>query len=522
LGGVSEEVEAKWRSTAEELARSESLEAFNDHVLDSNQYFMYLAQSLGGPLPDLQVQNILAQLFNLSGALRTAIFDKGQFDATFGGAASGPELGAYVKNFGWVTAFSPKELERKVKERNEILAKLNTPQVLPGTDPYAARLIQMAKGYGVDSTQDPYKMSATATKNLQDYWSDIDKDRDAAAKKAATAAKSAASKAESAAKKAAKEQETALKNVTKDVAAVGKEFISWLADPFKATTVEAKDIEATKAGKYITKWDEYARRIRAAALDAGSEWRKAMVPQDIQSQGDDSIKRWAASELDAFYKGMRPEQINWEAIKKWLENPMYEAIESGNLAAWDSAQLKLSPAIIEFGQAQGVDMIGAFAKKLGDDASAEDVSLGVGNMLAKDPVIQQYLQAGNDAGETYTNALQSYLSAATIQAPVIATPGLPESLGIAGAGATNVPHFDMGGLLRHSTGSRGRLFVGAEREDELIMPVSQLNRIKPSVSFSNTINVGVLSGKTSAIQELERKVSREQRWQAQKYLEVDR
>jgi hypothetical protein len=88
----------------------------------------------------------------------------------------------------------------------------------------------------------------------------------------------------------------------------------------RPTDVSYLDMAQTKLGTYTDKWDEYARRVRAAGNDVKSQWRN-LVPLDILAQGEDAIKAWAAAEEEAFYAGQRPDQMNWDAF---IENARAE------------------------------------------------------------------------------------------------------------------------------------------------------------------------------------------------------
>ncbi len=86
------------------------------------------------------------------------------------------------------------------------------------------------------------------------------------------------------------------------------------------TGVTALDMAQTKLGTYTDKWDEYARRVRAAGNDVKSEWRN-LVPVEILQQGEDAIKAWTAAEEEAFYSGQRPQEVNWDSF---IENARRE------------------------------------------------------------------------------------------------------------------------------------------------------------------------------------------------------
>lgn len=131
--------------------------------------------------------------------------------------------------------------------------------------------------------------------------------------------------------------------------------------------VSALDVAQTKLGTYTDKWDEYARRVRAAGNDVKSQWRN-LVPLDILAQGEDAIKAWAAAEEEAFYAGQRPDQMNWDAfianaraeVEKQLsrENLVNEAM--ARLAAAGIGGLSRADVAKQFGVADtatvGTDM----------------------------------------------------------------------------------------------------------------------------------------------------------------------
>jgi len=89
------------------------------------------------------------------------------------------------------------------------------------------------------------------------------------------------------------------------------------------TAVTDIDMARTRLGTYTDQWDEYIRRVRSAATDAQSAW-KHLIPTDILAQGADAIKVWAAETEQAFYAGMIPEAIDWEAFDRAFEQFMRE------------------------------------------------------------------------------------------------------------------------------------------------------------------------------------------------------
>jgi len=89
------------------------------------------------------------------------------------------------------------------------------------------------------------------------------------------------------------------------------------------TAVTDIDMARTRLGTYTDQWDEYIRRVRSAATDAQSAW-KHLIPTDVLAQGADAIKVWAAETERAFYAGMIPEAIDWDAFDRAFEQFMRE------------------------------------------------------------------------------------------------------------------------------------------------------------------------------------------------------
>jgi len=293
-----------------------------------------------------------------------------------------------------------------------------------------------------------------------------------------------------------------------------RDFQAKVGDAFKATQVSAEDWANTMAGKYEDKWDEAARRLRDIFMHpTTSPWRALLIPAEIQEQGEEAVKRYALQTLKDFYAGLRPELVNWDAVRAGLMDPMQRAVESGNLAAFDNATLRLTPELIKFGQQQGVDMVAAYAAYLQQDQAAELNAQALGDLLLSDQAMQVFLTAGEQGGQALLESLQATLSKGTLTVPtptVSAPQAAPEATLPAPRGAEG---YAEGGVLPHLPGSKGRWFWGAERESEVIIPVSRVQRAQPAqVSVHNTYNIGSADAVSNA-QRFARALAAHQEWE---------
>ena len=71
-------------------------------------------------------------------------------------------------------------------------------------------------------------------------------------------------------------------------------------------------------GPYEDKWDEYARRMRAAMEDPNGEWA-FMIPVEVRVLGPEAVKGFGEREIDKFYSGERLDKIDWEAFDRMYE-----------------------------------------------------------------------------------------------------------------------------------------------------------------------------------------------------------
>ncbi|OGO41572.1 MAG: hypothetical protein A2Z04_06600 [Chloroflexi bacterium RBG_16_57_9] len=303
----------------------------------------------------------------------------------------------------------------------------------------------------------------------------------------------------------------ALEDTSRKAISIAERFQSALGNIFRATAVTAEDQAATSSGKYVDKWDEAARRLKDIfAQPDKSPWKSLLVPPEIQAQGSEAVKKWALETLSDFYKGLRPDLLEKGAFQN-LVDPLGAAVADMNIQAFDNAQLRITPKIMEWAREQGIDLVGAFGKTLQGEQAADDNALAVGLMLLADPVMQQYATAGEKSAQKYLTSLQNFLNNAQIAPPAIA----------AGTSGTTggAPEFQHGGVLEHLPGTRGRWFWGAEQEDEYIFNKRQMRSLGEGatagrpVSINNTYQIGMLAGDGSSLQRLARIVDNDQRWQ---------
>jgi hypothetical protein len=105
--------------------------------------------------------------------------------------------------------------------------------------------------------------------------------------------------------------------------AQGRELRGVIEGLLQPTSVTQEDAWLTKIGQYSDKWDEYVRRLRAAAGDAGNQWR-SLIPTDVLAQGEEAVQAWVAQTERAFYSGQLPEQVNWEGFLGSLQQQIGE------------------------------------------------------------------------------------------------------------------------------------------------------------------------------------------------------
>jgi len=125
------------------------------------------------------------------------------------------------------------------------------------------------------------------------------------------------------AEQAAKDRERFLEDAAKG-------FKGLVEAALKPTSVTGLDMLQTDIGAYKDKWDEAARRMRAAMEDPGGEWG-FMIPEDVKAQGLDAAKAWGANWIDQFYAGMHPDQIDWPAFITSFKQSLEREAAKGRL-----------------------------------------------------------------------------------------------------------------------------------------------------------------------------------------------
>jgi hypothetical protein len=108
---------------------------------------------------------------------------------------------------------------------------------------------------------------------------------------------------------------------------------------FSASEVTPGDMLATKVGEYEEKPDEYVRRLRSALQDPNSQW-KSLIPEDVRAKGEDYTKWWGQEEISAYYKGQRPEKVNWGAVGQQYLDMVGEEESRKNLIAMAPEKIK--------------------------------------------------------------------------------------------------------------------------------------------------------------------------------------
>jgi hypothetical protein len=158
------------------------------------------------------------------------------------------------------------------------------------------------------------------------------------------------------------------------------------------TDITPRDMADTAAGRYMDKWDEYARKMKSIAADQGSVWRQ-MVPVDILNQGEDAIKGWAEQQQKLFYAGRMPGEINWgdfvaRAKEEIANKQAREALVQEAMRQLQAAGVSMSGADVQSlmggtpGASTGVEMAGAFGTGLVANDTAAAVTKAFQEQMA--------------------------------------------------------------------------------------------------------------------------------------------
>jgi len=98
------------------------------------------------------------------------------------------------------------------------------------------------------------------------------------------------------------------------------------------TDVTWLDVQLTYVGDYVEKWDEYARRLRAAVIP-GNMW-ESMIPEAVRGKGEGARQQWVDEQLKVFYAGLMPEEIDWAAIQKGIITTVQRTAQFAG-SAWE-------------------------------------------------------------------------------------------------------------------------------------------------------------------------------------------
>jgi TP901 family phage tail tape measure protein len=127
-----------------------------------------------------------------------------------------------------------------------------------------------------------------------------------------------------------KDAEDAAKDRQKFLDDAQKGFEGLIQDVLKPTSVTGLDMLDTELGDYADKWDENARRMRAAMADPGGEWG-FMIPEDVKAKGDTAAQAYGQRWLDSFYAGLNPDAIDWPAFVQSFRDNLARAAAQENL-----------------------------------------------------------------------------------------------------------------------------------------------------------------------------------------------
>jgi len=154
------------------------------------------------------------------------------------------------------------------------------------------------------------------------------------------------------------------------------------------TGVTELDMARTRLGTYTDQWDEYIRRVRSAATDAQSVW-KYLIPTDILAQGADAIKVWAAETEEAFYAGLVPAEINWEAFQRDYE--AFLTKKAGREAMIEEAMARVGGVRVDMEAFLGLapDLAENTALASGAMKEIGDTSVPIGNLADSLPDFTQ-------------------------------------------------------------------------------------------------------------------------------------
>jgi len=148
------------------------------------------------------------------------------------------------------------------------------------------------------------------------------------------------------------------------------------------------DVWQTQTGAYMARWAEYIRRLRSAVQDPMSQW-KHLLPADVLAGGQTAMQGWFEQQSAAFYAGQLPEQIDWAAFDRQVQDAI--AKQQAREALIQQAMARSGGAL---GKAQAAAMLGLPYNP--GEAVAGDVAKGL---------------AETDYGKPLANALEEQIQA---------------------------------------------------------------------------------------------------------------
>jgi len=191
---------------------------------------------------------------------------------------------------------------------------------------------------------------------------------------------------------AARDREAAAERAQREWEAQQREWQAQLRSTVEGvlspTSVTASDIWQTQTGAYAGRWDEYIRRLRSAVQDPNSAW-KGLVPTDVLGGGQAAMRGWFEQQSAAFYAGQLPEQIDWAAFDRQVQDAI--AKQQAREALIQQAMARSGGAL---GKAQAAAMLGLPYNP--GEAVAGDVAKGL---------------AETDYGKPLANALEEQIQA---------------------------------------------------------------------------------------------------------------
>ena len=180
------------------------------------------------------------------------------------------------------------------------------------------------------------------------------------------------------------------------------------------------DVEAImgKAGVYMDKWDEWAKRAADVAnLGLASPWvpELAKAGIDVTGLSDPQVKAAAALGVQEFYEGYFPSLINWDAVSARMGQDAQTKLNWENILATAPVNLEEgvqpgAPLMMAAFDFAGMGQTGAtdFATTFHDTLLGQDWKGGTGS-----PIAQAIMSGAGAAMKTpstaFANDMRSYV-----------------------------------------------------------------------------------------------------------------